>query len=374
MKGFRLGSIAGFEISIDWSWFIIFFLIVYSLGGFAFRQSYPGLGNAAVWGVAVAAAILLFASVLAHELMHSIVARRYGLNIKGITLFIFGGVSQISSEPQTAKVEFNMAIAGPITSLVLGGIFLALWRASTVFHWPLAADAILNYLGTINLALGIFNLIPGFPLDGGRVLRAGLWQWTKNLVRATRDASYVGQAFGYLLVAIGVFFIIYARAVISGIWLGFIGWYLIGAAKQSYQQVLFQQALSGVDVESVMSTDIPTVEPQVTVGDFVNDYLMRQRYSNYPVADHGEVKGVVGTDEVKSVPREQWQNVTVGEISHPVNDDLRVRPEDNAWDALVKLATQESPRLLVMEDTKLDGVVTQDDILRVVRTKMELER
>jgi Zn-dependent protease len=217
MKGFRIGSIAGFEISIDWSWFVIFFLIVYSLGGFAFPRSYPGLSSGAAWGVAVAAAILLFASVLAHEIMHSVVARQYGLDIKGITLFIFGGVSQISSEPKTAKIEFNMAIAGPLTSLALGGIFYGLWYVSTALSWPLAAEAILNYLGTINLALGIFNLIPGFPLDGGRVLRAAIWQWTHNVVKATRDASYVGQAFGYFLIAGGVFMIFYMGAVISGI-------------------------------------------------------------------------------------------------------------------------------------------------------------
>lgn len=371
MRGFRLGRIAGFEINIDWSWLIVFFLVVYSLSAFYFPRYYPGMNAATNWFIGIIATLLLFGSVLAHELMHSVVARRYGIVIKGITLFIFGGMSQAQSEPNTPKIEFYMAIAGPLTSLVIAGIFYALAFMGNATNWPLPLLAITGYLGFINLLLGIFNLVPGFPLDGGRVLRSGLWAWLDDLKRATRYASYAGQGFGYLLMTFG-FFVLLGGALISGLWFIFIGWFLAGSARSSYEQLLLRQALSGVDVERVMTTDAPTVDPQVTIDDFVHNYLMRQEFACYPVVENDKVIGIVSLDEVRSLPREEWPEKTVEDITHPVDEELKVRKEDDAWDALMKLVTEDTRRLLVMDDETLDGTVTQESILRLVRTKMQL--
>ncbi|MBI2844610.1 MAG: site-2 protease family protein [Armatimonadetes bacterium] len=372
MRGFRLGKVAGFEINIDWSWLIIFTLVIYSLAGFYFPRVYPGLSSATNWIMGVIAAILLFVSVLAHELMHSVVAKQYGIDIKGITLFIFGGMSQTGAEPGTPKAEFNMAVIGPVTSFVIAAVFYGVTVVGNGAGWPVPVVAITGYLAVINLILGIFNMVPGFPLDGGRVLRSGLWAWLDNLERATRYASYVGQGFGYLLMGFG-FFNLLGGALIGGFWMIFIGWFLAGSARTSYEQVLLRQALSGVEVSRVMTTDVPVIEARTPVDDFVQNYLMRREYACYPVAENEQVKGIVGIGDVRSLPREQWQFTTVGEITHPIEEEMRVSKDDDAWDALLKLATDEnSCRLLVMQNGNLEGTITQDNIFRLIRTKMQL--
>ncbi|MEN6520559.1 MAG: site-2 protease family protein [Armatimonadota bacterium] len=371
MRGYRLGEIAGFEINIDWSWLIILFLVTYSLAAYYFPDVNPGMSVPVNWVMGFIAALLLFASVLAHELMHSVVARRYGIEIKGITLFIFGGVSQTGAEPETPKVEFYMAIAGPLTSLILGGAFYLLAAVGASGKWPMPVVAITGYLGLINIILAIFNMVPGFPLDGGRVLRSGLWAWTKSLERSTRYASYSGQGFGYLLMGFGLFNIL-GGAFIGGIWMIFIGWFLAGAAKSSYEQVVFREALSGVDVERVMTAEVPTVSPDVSVEDFVTDYLMRQEFTCYPVVEDDRILGVVSIDEVRALPRDRWMYTPVREITEPVESEMKVSKEDGAWDALMKLAAEDRRRLLVMHNGTLDGTVTQENILRLVRTKMQL--
>lgn len=371
MRGFRIGKIAGFEINIDWSWLIILFLVTYSLAAFYFPQVNPGMAVSTNWIMGFTAALLLFVSVLTHELTHSVVARRYGIDVKGITLFIFGGMAQTKAEPKTPKVEFEMAIAGPVTSLLLGIGFYLIARLSVAGGWPQPVVAITGYLGLINIVLAVFNMFPGFPLDGGRVLRSGLWAWTKSLEKATRYASYTGQGFGYLLVGFG-FFNLLAGAFIGGIWMILIGWFLAGAAKSSYEQVLFREALSGVEVEHVMNTEVPIVAPDISVDDFVNNYLMKEELSCYPVADGDHVLGIVSIDEVRALPRDQWANTPVRAIAHPVEGEMKVSKDDDAWEALMKLATEDRRRLLVMHNGTLDGTVTQENILRLVRTKLQL--
>jgi Zn-dependent protease/CBS domain-containing protein len=373
MKGFKIGSIAGFQISINWSWLVIFALVIYSLALGYFPEKYPRLGDAVYWTIGLLASLLLFGSVLAHELMHSIVARHYGLEIKGITLFIFGGVSQTGAEPQDPKVEFNMAIAGPLMSLLLGIIFQTLTFIERSTGTPSAIVAVTGYLGYINIALAVFNLVPGFPLDGGRVLRAALWRWTGNMERATRYASFIGQGFGYSLMSFGVVSILIFRSGdLGGIWFILIGWFLAGAARNSYDQLLVREALSGVEVRSVMTSDTPSVAPQLSVEDFVHDYLMRHEYSCYPVTEGSEVRGIVSLDEVRRVPKEKWPTTTVSEITRPVDGEQKVEKGDDVWDAMMKLASQDCKRLLVMDDGKLDGTITQENILHLIRTKMRL--
>lgn len=371
MRGFRLGKVAGFEISIDWSWLIVLFLVIYSLAAYYFPHNYPGIEPSIAWAISVIAALCLFASVLAHELMHSLVARRYGIEIQGITLFIFGGVSQTKGEPDTPKSEFWMAIAGPLMSVAIGLAFYFLTYVGRAALWSPLVIAVTGYVGWINLILAAFNLVPGFPLDGGRILRAAIWSVTNNLEEATRYASYSGQGFGYLLMGYGVFTML-VGGLIGGIWLIFIGWFLAGNARSSYEQVVLKQALSGVEVEKVMTEDVPTVPEDITVDTFVHDYLMKEQYPCYPVVEDEQVKGVVSIDEVRSLPREMWQSTKVGDITEPVDDHYLVNKSDDAWDALVRLASEDARRLLVMHDGILDGTVTQENILRLVRMKMQL--
>jgi len=371
MGGIRLGKLLGFEITIDWSWLFIFFLVVYTLANGYFPSVYPSFDIATNWLVGVIAALLLFASVLTHELSHSMVARSYGTHVKGITLFLFGGVSQTSEEPKSAREEFWMAIVGPVTSVGLGLVFYMVGGIGVILEWPAPLIAISGYLSLINFLLGAFNLIPGFPLDGGRVLRSAIWAATGDLTRSTRYASYSGQFFGYFLMASG-FGEILTGGLIGGLWLIFIGWFLAGAARSGYQQVLVRQALSGVRVEQVMTTDVPVIPAETSVRNFVDDHLLRHEYSCYPVTSNDHVIGVVGTEEVRSVPSSDWEITSVGQITHRIDAAYEVSADDDAWNALSKLADENVCRLLVMEEDHLKGTVGRDAVFRLVQTKMQL--
>lgn len=369
--GFSLGKVLGFQIDVDWSWLFIFGLVVYSLAAGYFPHFYPQFDVATNWIVGVIAAVLLFASVLAHELSHSVVARHYDIDIKGITLFIFGGVSQTKQEPNSAGVEFKMAIAGPLMSVAIAAVFYALGFIGSRTGLMEPIVAVFGYLAFINLALAIFNLIPGFPLDGGRVLRSAIWGGTGDLIQSTRYASYVGQGFGYLLMAFG-FWQILAGGFIGGLWMVFIGWFLAGAARSSYEQVLLRRALQGIAVREVMTRDVPVVDPQTSLDTFVHDYLLRTDYRYFPVTDGDRVKGMVGIEDVREVPREEWHNVTVDQVAKPVEDECKLSMNDDAWQALAQLAEMDARRLLVMDDDHLEGMVTRDNLFHLVRMRTEL--
>ena len=371
MGGVKLGKILGFNISIDWSWLFIFFLVVYTLANGYFPTFYPNFDIATNWMIGILAAILLFVSVLIHELSHSVVARSYGMDVKGITLFLFGGVSQTSDEPKRATEEFWMAIVGPVTSFVLALAFYLIGGIGALSGWPTPVVAVLGYLAMINFFLGAFNLVPGFPLDGGRVLRSIIWGVTDNLAQATRYASYAGQAFGFLLMAFG-FINILSGSLIGGLWLIFIGWFLTGAARSSYQQLQMRQALSGISVEQVMTTDVPAIPAEMPIRQFVNDQLLRHEYPCYPVIEGDEVVGVIGAEEVRKVPSDQWDTTSVGDIKHHIDNAYKVATYDDAWDALLKLASQEICRLVVVENNHLKGTVGRDSVFRLVQTKMQL--
>jgi Zn-dependent protease/CBS domain-containing protein len=372
MRGFTLGKILGFQIDIDWSWLLIFALIVYTLSVGFFPSAYPQFTASTNWILGVVAALLLFASVLAHELTHSVVARRNGIEMKGITLFLFGGAAQTKGEPKTAWVEFKMAIVGPISSLIIAAVFLGLQNLSAAVGWPTPVTAVFGYLWFINLILAVFNMVPGFPLDGGRVLRSAIWGATGNLRKATRWASYVGQGFGYLLMASGFFFV-FGGAFVGGIWFILIGWFLAGAARQSYEQLLLQQALSGVDVREVMTGEVPVVAPEMSVEEFVNEHLLRQDYQAYPVSQDHRLLGIIGVEDVRAVPRERWNTTSVEHILRPVEDERTVEPGDDAWKAFMQLAELDAKRLLVMEGDRLEGVVTRENLFHLVRMKTQLE-
>lgn len=372
MRGVRLGKILGFEINIDWSWLLIFFLVVFTLASGYFPSLRHNFDPSTNWMLGVAAALLLFASVLVHELSHSLVARRFGIDVKGITLFIFGGVSQTTEEPRSATEEFWMSIVGPATSFGLAAFFGILDIVGTSAHWPVAAVALVGYLAMINFFLGAFNLVPGFPLDGGRVLRSIIWGTTGDLTKATRYASFSGQTFGYLLMAIGFFNIVALGQMIGGLWLIFIGWFLTGAARSSYEQLVVRQTLSGVPVEKVMTTDVPEIAAEMTVRQFVDEQLLRHEYSCYPVMKRDEVIGVVGAEEVRTVRSEMWDFTSVEEIVHHIDGAFKIDANDDAWDALSKLASPDVCRLMVMENGHLKGTLGREAIYRLIRTKSSL--
>lgn len=349
MGGFRIGRVLGIEISIDWSWLFIFFLVVYSLAAGYFPRFYPELGVGTSWLMGIAAALLLFASVLFHELAHSIVARSHGNEVKGIMLFLLGGVAQTSDEPKTAREEFWMAVAGPVSSFALALLFYILGGVGRAAGWPVSVVAILGYLGFINLALGVFNLLPGYPLDGGRVLRSIIWDVSNDLNKATRYASFAGQAFGYALMGIGFVSILHG-ALMDGLWLIFIGWFLSGTARASYQQLQIRQALSGVRVEQVMTTDVPVIPASMSVREFVDEKLLRHDYACYPVVEGDQLIGMIGAEEVRTVPSDLWSVTPVGKIAHRADDALTISKDDDAWEALTRLYSHNVPRLIVVDD------------------------
>lgn len=372
-RKWKLFRILGFDISIDISWFLILALVIWSLGGSYFPYAYPDLATSTHWIMGVVASLLLFVSVLVHELSHSIVARSYGLDISGIRLFLFGGVSEMTEEPKEANAEFKIAVVGPATSIILAAIFYAI----TLLHirgWSEAVYAILFYLAILNLALGIFNLIPGFPLDGGRILRAILWGKFGDLKKATNIASKVGKGFAYLLIAFGAFTAL-SGSLVSGIWYVFIGMFLNSAAENSARQVMMREILSGVNIRDVMSSDVVTVDPEMDCQKVVDEYLMKYRFDLFPVVDeNGVLVGLITLHDIKKIPREAWVRTPVREVMDEISDDRILHPDDEAVECLGRMVqSDEQGRMPVVDDQNdLVGIVTRKDIMNLLRIKTDL--
>lgn len=379
-SGFSIGRIFGINIRIDWSWLFIFMLITWNLAA-VFAQFHANWSAGLAWATAVAAALLFFASVLAHELAHSLVARARGVPVRSITLFMFGGVSDIQREPPSPLAEFLIAIVGPATSIGLGLAFIALSGAAAgsigLAGGPANLIAGLNplatlllWLGPINLLVGLFNLIPGFPLDGGRVLRSILWAITHNLRRATRWASAVGQGVAWLMIAAGIAMVfgldlpILGTGLISGLWLAFIGWFLNNAAAQSYQQVVIEDALDGVPVVQLMRTNPPAVPATISVGSLVQDYIMGTDDQSFPVMDGDQLAGIVTLEDVQKVPHAQWTATTVRQIMTPADKMAEVTPDEDAAEAMRELTERDVRQLPVVSDGRLVGMLRRRDIAR----------
>jgi Zn-dependent protease/CBS domain-containing protein len=373
-RAFRIGRVFGIDIEIDYTWFLIFFLLVYMLASASgpFGRSILALPTWLRSGISAVAALLFFASVLLHELSHSVVALRNGLSITGITLFIFGGVSKMKGEPPNPGVEFRMAIAGPVASFVLAGVFLALSR---VGHTSLAGGVfatVFLWLAAINGLLGVFNLLPGFPLDGGRVLRAALWYRLHNLVEATRIASASGRGVGALMIAGGVFLFLSGEPL-NGIWLALIGWFLANAAHASYEQLVLRQALAGVPVSSVMTRDVESVPAGSTLDEVVHEHVLVHQHIAYPVFDDSRLLGMLTLSAIRDVPREQRERVTAREAARPLPESQTISPEADVWEALTKIATSGHSPLFVTSGGALVGIVSRSDIMRLMRTRMALD-
>ena len=370
----KLGKISGIEIGLHYSWFIIAALIVFSLGE-RFHQMDPSWSSRQNWIAALITAVLFFVSLLLHELAHSLVAQARGLKVKAITLFALGGVSQIQDDATDAKTEFWVAIAGPIASLIIGFGCLAIapglgWRRSP--GPPTAVSAVLFWLGYINVSLAVFNLIPGFPLDGGRVLRAIVWAITKNADRSTRIAARVGQVVAFLFILDGIWQY-FSGAGFGGLWIAFIGWFLMDAAKSSYAEVETTAALRGMRVSEVMSHDCVTVDRGMSLQDFVDFYLLKTGQRCFAVEDQGRLVGIITPGDVAAVPRDRWDNTTVREAMRPLQELHVIAPDTPVLDALKLLVSNDVNQLPVVANGTLQGMVSRSQLVQLLHVRSQLQ-
>jgi len=326
---------------------------------------YPELSGGGAVGLAIVSAVLFFGSVLVHELAHALVSQARGIRVQDITLFLFGGATRARVESRGPADEFLIALVGPLTSGLLAGLFgIVAGLGGDVLSRPVAGT--LGYLGWTNLLLAVFNLIPGFPLDGGRLLRSAIWRATGSLGRATRIASLAGQGVGWLLVAAGVAWLL-AGDLAGGIWFAFIGWFLVQAARSSYQDLQLQQMLRGVEAEDVMAGDLRRIPPELSLQDAVDDYFMRYDHSAFPVDEQGRTIGLLTLRGVRRVPREQWPTRRVRDHMVPLGDQVVVPPDARMDDVLGKLQDGEAGRVLVAQDGEVVGIITPSDLTRWLR-------
>lgn len=371
-KSIRLFSLLGFDVKIDWSWIVIAVLIAWSLSTGLFPFEYEGLSLQTYWIMGIVGALGLFLSIILHEFSHSLVARKYGLPMKGITLFIFGGIAEMGEEPPSPKAEFVMAIAGPLASIAVALCFYGVYALGAGwFARPVAG--VIGYLAWINAILAGFNLIPAFPLDGGRVLRSIIWHLKGDLRKATRISSRIGSGFGILLILLGVVHFISGNFV-GGLWWFLIGMFLKGAASASYSQLIARSALQGEPLSRFMKKDPVVVPPSVSLQRFVEDYIYRYHYKMFPVvADGSHLVGCVTTSEVKSVSRDRWPDTKVSEITRRCSLENTIRPDADAVEALATMRRTGRSRLMVVSGDTLVGVIALKDMLRWLSLKMELD-
>jgi Zn-dependent protease/CBS domain-containing protein len=380
-RGFHLFDAFGFPIRVDLSWFIIAVLIAWTLAEHTFPALVgylePVAGSAGAttgeyWLMGIVGALLLFASVLLHELSHAVVAREFGIEMRGITLFIFGGVAEMTDEPPNAQSEFQVAIAGPVASLLLAFLFAGLAWGTFAAELPLALVAVSAYLALLNAVLAIFNLVPAFPLDGGRVLRSALWYVWNDLKRATRITSFLGSGFGVLLIVLGVI------GVLSGdlfsVWWVLIGLFVRNAAQMSYQQLLLRRVLEGEPVSQFMHPDPVTVPRHISVQELVEEYVYRHHFKMFPVVDDGRLVGCITTRQIKELPQDEWDRTSVGAVALRCTDDNTIGPDADAMGALSTMSRSGLSRLMVVDGERLVGILSLKDLLDFFSLKIELEK
>ena len=367
----RLGKIMGIPVRIHYTLWLVFVLIAWSLAYGYMPHQYPGLSTGIYWAIGIASAIILFASVLIHELSHSYVAKKNGLPIARITLFFFGGVSEMTEEPQDAGLEVRMAIAGPAMSLAIAAVLGGLWYISKSISLPVPIIATLGYGALINAILAAFNLVPAFPLDGGRVFRGSIWKHSSNLISATRTATRLSEIIS-LLMMLGGFAAIIFGDFVDGIWIVVMGWFIRSGAETSLGQTLVGEALTGVTVSDIMTRNVLTVPPEMTVQQLVQDYFLIYHHDGYPVIKDGEIQGIITLRNVRSVPKEQRTSVTVGQAMVPRDRTITIKPTQSALDAFQKMARARVGTLLVTENGRVMGILTRGDVMRTIQTRREL--
>jgi Zn-dependent protease len=365
----RLTTIRGIEVGVHYSWFIIFFLITFSLTT-RFASEHPHWTQVEHYAVGIATSLLFFASILLHELAHSFVALAKGIPVRAITLFVFGGVAQIGREPDRPATEFQIAIAGPIASFLLSvsfGLMSVLAGGASEYLMALA-----GWLASINLILAVFNLVPGFPLDGGRIFRAALWHYTGSFSKATRIAAGSGQAVGYALILGGIWMGLITGNWFSGVWLAFIGWFLLNAAQESVLQMSVRSALSGLVAEDIMARDCPIVSGQLSLADLVHEYILRTGRRCFLVAQNGRLEGLMTLHQVKAVPQERWKDSFVVQTMTPIDQLHAVRPDTPIMEVLAVMERGDVNQVPVTQDGRLLGMITRDHLLRVLYANLEL--
>ena len=369
----QLFEISGFKIRLDPSWFLIAALLVWGLSSSYFPEHLPGQTQATYIVIATVAMLGLFASVILHELAHSFMARRFGLNVGSITLFVFGGVAELEQEPRHPGSEFWIAIVGPIMSAILAGIAYALVAnfGPMTGAGPLAA--ILEYLWQINLLLAVFNLVPAFPLDGGRVFRAALWSFKGDVVDATRIASRVGSGFGILLILSGIAGLIFQSGV-GGFWSIIIGFFIVSASRNSYQALITKKALRDQTVSRLMTQAVTVVSPNDTIASVVNDTMLARNISFAPVVEKGELLGYVDLATINSIDDNKWDATTVGSIYKPVSQSNTIQTAMGVDDVLKLMSETGNRKLMIAKDGKLIGVVALADLLNYVNLRTNLAR
>ena len=381
-NGFSIGRIFGIRIDIDWSWLFILLLVTWNLS-LVFGQVHSDWGLGLRLGVCLAAALLFFASVLAHELAHSLMARAQGVPVRSITLFLFGGVSNIQRQPPSPKAEFLITIVGPVTSFLIGVLFLLLsgvGMGAVSLSWVRAPGTLIGqlsplttlllWLGPVNILVSIFNLIPGFPLDGGRILRSILWLASDSLRKATRWASAIGQGIAWLMIvagiamAFGIQIPLFGSGFANGLWLAFIGWFLNSASAQSYQQIVIQDILEDVPVAKMMRLNPPTVDPDRSISSLVHDHVMQSDDHAFPVIEDNRLIGLVTLEDIRAVPRQNWETTTVREIMTTAERLTTITPEEEAAEALNKLMGRDVRQLPVVRAGELLGLLRRRDIIK----------
>jgi len=356
----KIGTVIGIPVRIHYSWLIVFGLITWSLSTFYFPQAAPDLPAASYWIKGILASLLLFISVGLHELSHSVVAKKYGITIESITLFIFGGVAQMRGEPPHPKAEFRIAIAGPFSSFLLAGLFY-IFSANTGG----GIKPLFSYLARINFIIALFNLIPGFPMDGGRVLRSVIWEKKKNYFYATKKASGIGQMIALFFIFFGIFSIF--AGIPGGLWLMLIGWFIYTAAQTSYQQAGLQETLSGMKVADIMVRDLVTVSPAITLEEALNDYFLRYGYGGFPVVADGKYLGILTLKELKKIPREAFRSTRVSDIFTPHSKQWEVSPDESVIRALEIMMREDVGRLVVKDGDSISGLITRNGIARYMQ-------
>lgn len=367
-SGIRLGKILGIPIYLHTSWFIIFVLITLSLR-MQFAMQHPRWTPAQHWALGILTSLVFFASVLFHEMCHSVVAQHYRLPVKSITLFVFGGVSQIEREPPNAWQEFTIAIAGPLSSLFLAGCF---WLVAHYVHGSEMVAAVAGWLWEINLILALFNLVPGFPLDGGRVLRGIAWAITGSFERASAIASTSGRAFAYLMIFIGIWQALSGNFV-GGLWLAFIGWFLLEAARESYAQVAIRGSLTGLRASDIMAREVPTIAGSTSVEEYVHEVL-RTGQRSHIVAGTEHPAGLVTLRSARHAPREEWPNTSVQAVMVPMDKVLQASPEEPALEVLERMQKADVNQMPVVSEGRIIGMVSREAILRVLQIRMQSGR
>lgn len=369
MPKIRLGRMIGITFQIDPTWFIVFVLITLSLTTH-FSQHYPNWHPASYWVLGILTSLFFFVSVILHELAHSLVAMAKGIPVRSITLFIFGGVAQISQEASRPSTEFLVAVAGPAASALIALFFGGVWYLSHGHFEMLSALA--EWLGDINLLLALFNLVPGFPLDGGRILRSIVWGASRDFNKATRVAATLGRIVAYMFIMSGIGAAIWGGNLLNGLWIGFIGWFLLTAAQRSYQQIVLRESLSGVTANDLMTKDCPRVPPGITLSKFLDDYVLPAGRHCFLVMDQDMLRGVITLHEVNRIPRANWEQTRLEEVMLPLERLRWVRPDQDIMKILEHMDREGISQVPVVDQGRLLGMVGRQEILHLLQRRLEV--